>query len=186
MEQILAPWPWYIAGPLISIVMASLLLVGRRFGISSSLQVMCSMAGAGKWADYFKIDWKSRSWLYLFIIGSMIGGYIASNYMMSDTIVAISDKTIANLESLGMENPGMDLAPDFFAWEYLFTLKGIIIFLLGGFLVGFGVRWANGCTSGHAISGLSNLQLPSLIAVMGFFIGGLLMTWFILPHILTL
>ncbi len=186
MEFILSPWPWYVAGPIITIVMALLLIVGRRFGISSSLQVMCSMAGASKWSDYFKIDWKSKSWLFVFIIGSMIGGYIASNYLMSDTIVSISDNTIKNLESLGMENPGMDLAPDFFTWGSLFTLKGIIIFLLGGFFVGFGVRWANGCTSGHAISGLSNLQLPSLIAVIGFFIGGLIMTWLILPHILTL
>jgi len=56
----------------------------------------------------------------------------------------------------------------------------------GGILIGFGTRWAGGCTSGHAISGLSNLQLPSLIAVIGFFIGGIIMTYFLLPTILSL
>lgn len=47
--------------------------------------------------------------------------------------------------------------------------------------MGFGARWAGGCTSGHAISGLSNLQLPSLVAVLGFFAGGLLMTHLLFP-----
>ena len=65
----------------------------------------------------------------------------------------------------------------------MFTLKGFSILLIAGILVGFGSRYAGGCTSGHAITGLSNLELPSLISVFGFFIGGLITTWFLLPLI---
>jgi uncharacterized membrane protein YedE/YeeE len=58
--------------------------------------------------------------------------------------------------------------------------------VLGGFLVGFGTRYAGGCTSGHAIMGLSNLQLPSLIATISFMVGGFVMVNLILPYILSL
>jgi len=63
------------------------------------------------------------------------------------------------------------------------SLKGFLVLAFGGLMVGFGSRYAGGCTSGHAISGLSDLQIQSLIAVAGFFIGGLLMTYFVLPLI---
>jgi uncharacterized membrane protein YedE/YeeE len=53
--------------------------------------------------------------------------------------------------------------------------------VIGGFLVGFGTRYAGGCTSGHAISGLSNLQFASLIATIGFFAGGLIATHLLYP-----
>ena len=86
------------------------------------------------------------------------------------------------MEGLGFENAGEQYLPaELFSLEQVFTLKGLLILVIGGFLVGFGSRYAGGCTSGHAISGLSNLQLPSLIAVIGFFIGGLIMSFFILP-----
>ena len=71
-----------------------------------------------------------------------------------------------------------------FNWNYLFTWKGLFLFVGGGFFIGFGTRYAGGCTSGHAITGLSNLQLPSLIAVIGFFIGGLFTTWLLFPIII--
>ncbi|MCB0761843.1 MAG: YeeE/YedE family protein [Flavobacteriales bacterium] len=186
MDFLFKPWDWYVAGPCITITMAALLIAGRRFGISTSFATMCTMAGAGKWTDFFRKDWKQDAWRLFFVLGAVIGGFIASHFMMDDTMVGISVETIRHLESIGMKNPGMTYEPDYFSWDHVFTLKGIIIFLLGGFLVGFGVRYADGCTSGHAISGLSNLQLPSLIAVIGFFIGGLTMTHFILPYILQL
>lgn len=191
MEFISQPWPWYVAGPLIAFTMALLLLFGKRFGVSSSLQTMCTMVGAGKVADYFKIDWKKSIWSLVFIAGSILGGYIAHNYLMGEngehSQIVLSEATTQNLKSYGMVNPGQDYEPEaIFNWDNLFTTQGLIMIILGGFLVGFGSRYANGCTSGHAISGLSNLQLPSLIAVMGFFIGGLIVTWFVLPNLLTL
>jgi uncharacterized membrane protein YedE/YeeE len=58
--------------------------------------------------------------------------------------------------------------------------------VVGGFLVGFGTRYAGGCTSGHAIMGLSNLQWPSLVATISFMVGGFIMANLILPFILKL
>jgi len=96
--------------------------------------------------------------------------------------MALSPATISDLETLGFSNIGEALLPpELFATENLGSLKNLGLLIIAGFLVGFGTRYAGGCTSGHAITGLSNLQIPSLIAVIGFFIGGLLMTHFILP-----
>ena len=75
---------------------------------------------------------------------------------------------------------------DIVNWQSLFTLRGFILMVVGGFLVGFGTRYAGGCTSGHAISGLSNLQWPSLIATCCFMLGGFIMANLILPLVLSL
>lgn len=186
-EKVVEPWPWYVVGPLISVVMFAMLFFGKRFGVSSNLRTMCAIGGAGKYAEFFKFDWKKDIWNLLFIGGSVLGGFIATEVLSVDNNVPISLETVQELKGLGIANPGVGLVPEeLISLEALFSLKGVLIMVLGGFLVGFGTRYAGGCTSGHAISGLSNLQLPSLIAVVGFFIGGLLMTYFILPFILTL
>ena len=186
MEFIYQPWPWYVAGPLIALIMLSLLLSGKRFGLSSNLRSMCAIMGAGKHCDFFDFNWRAQSWNLVFVIGLLIGGFIASNYMEANE-VHISENTIAELESYGLENPGQNMVPEeLFSWDNLLTIKGLIAVILGGFLVGFGARYAGGCTSGHAISGLSDLQKPSLIAVVGFFIGGLFITYFITPYLLGL
>lgn len=187
MEWITQPWPWYVAGPIIALVMFSLLYFGKTFGVSSNLRTMCTIAGAGKVNDFFNIDWKSQVWNIVFVLGGTIGGFIAAEYLTGDHSVHISEATIASLQELGIENPGAEFVPaELFSWESLFTVRGFIMIVLGGFFVGFGTRYAGGCTSGHAISGLSDLQLPSLIAVVGFFIGGLAMTHLILPWLLKL
>jgi hypothetical protein len=62
-------------------------------------------------------------------------------------------------------------------------VKGFLILIGAGVLVGFGSRYAGGCTSGHGIVGLSMMATESYIAVAGFFIGGLIMTWLILPYL---
>jgi uncharacterized membrane protein YedE/YeeE len=98
-----------------------------------------------------------------------------------DDVVAISDATRADLLALGITDLTGMIPSDVFAFEALLTLPGAVVILLGGFLVGFGARYANGCTSGHAISGLSNLQLSSLVVVIGFFIGGLVSAHLLLP-----
>ncbi len=184
MNFILQPWEWYVAGPIISIVMFLLYYFGERFGVSSNLETFCSIGGAGKFVNYFKIDWKENLWNLLFIAGSIAGGFIASNYLTTTDAVAISPQTVQDLADIGIMNAGQTYLPDeIFSIDTMLTLKGFSILIIAGFLVGFGARWAGGCTSGHAIVGLSNLELPSLIAVIGFFIGGLVMTWFILPLI---
>jgi uncharacterized membrane protein YedE/YeeE len=79
------------------------------------------------------------------------------------------------------------LAPaDLFNWNSLVTIKGFLLIIVGGFLVGFGTRYAGGCTSGHSIMGLSNLQWPSLVATVCFVVGGFIMANLILPYILKL
>ncbi|GAA3653315.1 YeeE/YedE family protein [Flavivirga jejuensis] len=184
MEYILNPWPWYISGPLIALVMALLLYFGKTFGMSSNLRTMCSIMGAGKTANFFKFNWKEQTWNLIVVLGAIIGGFIATQYLSNDSITNLNPATITELQSMGFENSGTTLVPnEMYGIEALTSPKGLLLLVLGGLLVGFGTRYAGGCTSGHAITGLSSLQKPSLIAVIGFFIGGLIMTNFILPLI---
>jgi len=192
IEFISQPWHWSISGFMIAFIMFLLIYLGQRFGVSSSFRAMCSIGGAGSFIDYFKYDWKKHDWLLVFVVGTIIGGGIAISFLASPEPVQISAATISDLEAIGVSVPrtnaeGMGFIPhDLFNFEMLGSLKGILLMVVGGFLIGFGTRYAGGCTSGHAITGLSNLQLPSLVAVIGFFIGGLLTTFFILPFILSL
>lgn len=187
IDWISQPWPWYVGGPLIAVVLVSLMYFGKRFGISSNLETMCTIAGAGRWVDYFKVEWKDKTWNLVFLLGTAIGGYIAHTFLTPDSTVAIAESTKQNLLDLGFANPGAEYLPqEIFSWDNLKSLQGMIMLLGGGVLVGFGTRYAGGCTSGHAITGLSNLELPSLVAVIGFFMGGLIMTHLILPHLLAL
>ncbi len=181
------PWPWYVAGSVIAFVMFGLLYLGKSFGISSNLRTVCSIFGAGKNCEFFDFEWKNQTWNLIFAAGMVIGGFIAQNYLSAEGGVGISAATVEELVGFGFENPGSEILPaEVFSWEMLLTLKGIIMLVLGGFLVGFGTRYAGGCTSGHAISGLSDLQWPSLVAVIGFFIGGLFVTYLVLPYLLPL
>jgi len=185
MEYILAPWPWYVTGPLITLVMYLMLYFGKKFGLSSSMRTVCAIGGAGKVAKFFDFDWKAQVWNLVFIAGTFIGGFIASYYMSNGQPIALSENTLATLSSWNIDGSVSGFIPEsIFSWESLLTYKGFMLMIVGGFFVGFGARYADGCTSGHAISGLSNLQLPSLIAVMGFFIGGLFTTYILLPYIL--
>ncbi len=184
MDFILNPWPWYVAGPLITLVMFLLFFFGKKFGVSSNLETLCTLGGAGKFNEFFKTDWKKQSWSLLFVVGLIIGGFISSQWFTPNETVAISQQTIQDLSELGFQNAGAQYLPDeIFSMETMFSLKGFLILLIAGIFVGFGARYAGGCTSGHAITGLSNLEIPSLISVIGFFIGGLIMTWFLLPLI---
>lgn len=158
-----------------------LLWLGRRLGISSSTQVICSIAGAGAKWDYFKIDWKNQLWQIVFVVGLMAGGLFVSEVIPGSVSPQISPNTVADIEALGLTaNEG--IAPkEVFSWEGLLTIQGFIIIVLGGFLTGFGARWAGGCTSGHMISGMSELQLPSLVSSVCFLVGGAVSSNFILP-----
>jgi uncharacterized membrane protein YedE/YeeE len=174
-------WPWWLSGTLIAGIMFLLLYFGQSFGFSSNLRTICSAAGCGKKVKFFDFNWKSQLWNIVFLIGAIIGGFIAHQFLSTDEPIPISEKTIQDLKLLGFAEP-ISLQPkELFSFEAAFSLKGFLLLAIGGLLVGFGSRYAGGCTSGHAISGLSNLQLPSLIAVIGFFIGGLIMTFLIFP-----
>ncbi len=192
LDFISQPWHWAISGIMIASVMIILLRFGGEFGVSSNLRTICAICGAGSNVEFFNYNWKSQIWNLTFIGGAVIGGFIAYNFLHSPEPVQISAKTIAHLQTVGIETPstlseGSGFVPkEVFDTTNIFSLPNLIILIIGGFLIGFGARWAGGCTSGNAISGLSNLQLPSLIAVIGFFIGGLLMAWIILPKILML
>ncbi len=187
IDIISQPWAWYVAGPVIAVVMFSLLLFGNSFGVSGNMRTLCTVLGAGKNCEFFDFNWKSQIWNLVFVAGMIIGGFIAHQYLTSSSEINISQATITDLETLGIERSENSLVPlSVFSWESLGTARGFIMLVVGGFLVGFGVRYAGGCTSGHAISGLSELQIPSLIATIGFFIGGLFATYLILPHLLTL
>ncbi|MCC9169002.1 YeeE/YedE family protein [Pontibacter harenae] len=191
MEQLIEwlsqPWPWNVAGPLITLTMLLLLFVGKSFGVSDTLRTTCAIGGASRVSDFFDFDWRKQTWNIVFVLGAVLGGFIASTWLQQPEPIPLAQDTVLKLQELGINNAGEDYLPvEIFSWESLLTLRGFVVLVLGGFLVGFGARYAGGCTSGHAISGLSNLQLPSLIAVIGFFIGGLVMTYFLLPVILTL
>ena len=184
MDFIFEPWPWYVSGPLIALVMMSLILAGKQFGMSSNLRTMCSILGAGKKAEFFRFDWKAQRWNLLVLLGVTLGGFFASSYMTNSRAVQISEKTQEKLHTLGFTDAGEEYLPEaLFSTDALADPKTLGLLILGGFLVGFGTRYAGGCTSGHAISGLSNLQIPSLIAVVGFFLGGLLMVHLIFPQL---
>jgi len=190
LEFIQQPWHWSISGIAIVLVMTLLLFFGGEFGVSYNFKTLCTIGGAGKCFDFFDFDWKIQLWNLFFALGAIIGGFIAYYFLRSPEPVQIADTTIVHLQTLGVETPseieeGLGYVPnELFSIAQLGNPKVLLFLSVGGFLIGFGTRYAGGCTSGHAISGLSNFQLPSFIAVVGFFIGGLLMTHLILPLIL--
>lgn len=186
LELIRQPWHWAVAGVLIGLTVPILLLIGNKsFGISSSLRHICAACFPAD-IPFFKYDWKKEAWNLFFVLGIGIGGFIATTLLSNPEPIQISEKTVSALQQLGVHDFGHLLPADIFSFESLFSLKGLIFIVLGGFLVGFGTRYAGGCTSGHAIMGLSNLQVPSLIATISFMAGGFFMTNVLFPFIFKL
>ncbi len=185
LDYLYQPWPWYIAGPIIGLTVPLLLIAGGKiFGISSNLRHVC--AACNFWdVEFFNYDWKKAGkWNLTFVAGVIFGGILGGYIFANPEPIALSSSTIQDLQALGIQDFYGLVPDDLFTWGSLGTVPGLIVLVLGGFLVGFGARYAGGCTSGHAISGLSDLQLASLIAVIGFFIGGLIMTHLLYPIIL--
>ncbi len=188
LELLRQTWEWYVAGPLLALVMILMLHFGKRFGISKSFELACSLGGAGQWISYFKFDWKKYDWLIVFVVGAIGGGYVANRFLMpADHTIALSIETVDSLHKFGITDPGKAYIPlEIFNWGNILSIQGFIMMVIGGFLVGFGTRYAGGCTSGHSISGISELQIPSMIATAGFFIGGLISTNFLIPILLSM
>jgi uncharacterized protein len=186
LELIKQPWPWYVAGALIGLTVPYLLLVGNKtFGISSSLRHLCAACMPGD-IKFFKYDWKKEAWNLFFVGGIAVGAFLAAQFLSNPDPVVLAESTQQYLATKGITDTAQLLPSEIFSWDRLFTVRGLIFIVLGGFMVGFGTRWAGGCTSGHAIMGLSSLQWPSLVATVMFMLGGIVMTWTILPYLLTL
>jgi len=186
LEFISQPWPWYVAGPLIGLMIPVLLILGNKtFGISSSLRHICAACVPAN-ISFFKYDWKKETWNLVFVFGILLGGFIAFTLIRNDSPVQVNPNLVNELETYGISNYNSLVPAELFNWSNLFTLKGLLMMVGGGLLVGFGTRYAGGCTSGHSIMGISNLQWPSLVATICFMIGGFVMANLILPYILKL
>ncbi|MBK9254032.1 MAG: YeeE/YedE family protein [Saprospiraceae bacterium] len=186
MDFISQPWPWYIAGPLIGLTVPALLLLGNKsFGISSSMRHVCAACIPAK-IPFFTYDWKKEIWNLVFVAGILIGGIIAATLLANSNDIIVADSLRAELSTYGITDYSSLVPLEIINWQSIFTLKGFLMIVFGGFMVGFGTRYAGGCTSGHAIMGISSLQWPSLVATCCFMLGGILTANFILPHILSL
>ncbi|PWW27667.1 YeeE/YedE family protein [Chryseobacterium sp. AG844] len=186
LEIIKEPWPWYIAGPLIGLTVPALLIMGNKsFGISSSLRHICAACVPAN-VNFFRYDWKKEAWNLFFVLGIFFGGLITSQFLVNPNEITVNPDLKAELAGYGITDYSNLVPLQLMNFESLLTLRGFIMMVAGGFLVGFGTRYAGGCTSGHAIMGLSNLQWPSLVATVCFMIGGFLMANLILPAILSL
>lgn len=158
LEWLLEPWPWYVSGPLIGLTVPILLLLtGRNFGISSSLRHLGAACLPNSKLPYLSknYNWRDHIGSLIFVLGVLIGGFVG-NFLLS-------------------AEPGSFL-PAFYA-----SPLGVVGLFVGGILIGFGTRYAGGCTSGHTIMGISALNVSSLVATIFFFVGGLVSTWFVLP-----
>ena len=186
LDLIRQPWHWSIAGVLIGLTVPALLILGNKmFGISSSFRHLCAAVIPAN-ISFFKYDWKNEIWNLFFVAGIFIGGFVAVNFLANPEPMQIAAETKTQLEAQGIHDFVGLMPTDLFNFKSLGTLRGFIFIVLGGFLVGFGTRYADGCTSGHSIMGLANLQIPSLIATIAFMVGGFLMTHFGLPFLLNL
>jgi uncharacterized membrane protein YedE/YeeE len=186
LELLKHPWHWSVAGVFIGLIVPTLLIIGNKhFGISSSLRHFCAACLPAK-IPFFHYDWKKEIWNLFFVGGILIGAVIATVFLKNPVPIDISPALASDLAGYGVTHIDGLVPTDLFSFESLFTLRGFLLMVVGGFLVGFGTRYAGGCTSGHAIMGLSNLQWPSLVATIAFMIGGFLMTLLILPFVLQL
>jgi uncharacterized membrane protein YedE/YeeE len=186
LDILTQPWPWYVAGGIIGLMVPVLLLIGNKhFGISANLRHVCAACFPAR-IRFFQYDWKKEAWNLFFVAGIIAGAALSMAYLDSSSPSAIDPRLSAELATHGISSTSGLVPETIFSFEGLFTARGFIMLVAGGFLVGFGSRYAGGCTSGHAIMGLSNLQWPSLVATIMFMVGGLLMANFILPLILSL
>lgn len=186
LDLLRQPWPWYVAGPLVGLTVPILLLIGNKsFGISSSLRHICASCMPAK-IPFFNYEWKKEAWNLFFVGGIFLGGVIVAVLLPNPDPVVVTPKLAEDLAAHGVTDYSQLVPKDLFNWESLFTLRGFILMVVGGFMVGFGTRYAGGCTSGHAIMGIANLQWPSVVATVSFMIGGVITANYILPLILSL
>lgn len=186
MELLYKPWPWYVAGPVIGLSVPALLLLGnKKLGVSSTLRQICASCVPAN-IPFLQYDWKKDSWNLFFVAGILLGGFVGGTLLANPEPVTISQSTVDLLSSQGITDVNGLLPAELFNWQALLSMKGLLLMVGGGFMIGFGTRYARGCTSGHGILGLSALQWPSLVSTISFFLGGILFSHFVLPYILAL
>ncbi|HEU0109798.1 MAG TPA: YeeE/YedE thiosulfate transporter family protein [Flavisolibacter sp.] len=186
LEIVKQPWPWYVAGALIGLIVPALLILGNKhFGISANLRHTCAACFPAD-IKFFKYNWRKEIWNFFFVGGIIGGAMIAAYLLHNPEPVQVHANLVKELNDYGINDYSKMLPSELFSFESLFTVRGFVMLVIGGFLVGFGSRYAGGCTSGHAIMGLSDLQVPSLIATISFMIGGFIMANLLLPLILNL
>lgn len=186
LELLKQPWPWYVAGPLIGLTVPLLLILGNKsFGISSNLRHICAACLPAK-IPFFQYNWKKESWNLFFALGILIGGVIASQLLGNPNDTKVHADLQQELNGYGIKDFSSFVPLEIMNWSALFTVRGFLFMIVGGFMIGFGTRYAGGCTSGHSIMGLSTLSLPSFIATCCFMVGGFIMTNLILPTLLSL
>src|SRR5262245_17836384 len=186
LETIKKPWPWYVSGPLLGLIVPSLLLMGNKtFGVSSTLRHICSACLPGK-IEFLNYDWKKEIWNLVFVAGILLGGFLGTQILSYPGPEKISSKTVDALTSLGVTVDSGIVPCNIFNWASILEPRGFLFIVVGGFLVGFGTRYAGGCTSGHGLTGTSTLQWPSFVALICFFAGGIFSTHVLMPLILKL
>ncbi|MDH4090659.1 MAG: YeeE/YedE family protein [Cyclobacteriaceae bacterium] len=186
MEFLYKPWPWYVAGPIIGLCVPALLLLGnKQLGVSSTLRQICAGCFPAN-IPFLRYEWKKDTWNLFFVSGILLGGFIGGYFFANPMPTGISENTVSLLKEQGITDIRGLLPSQVFNWPSLLSWKGFLMMVGGGFMVGFGTRYARGCTSGHGIVGLSALQWPSLVATVSFFLGGILFSHFVLPYILAL
>jgi uncharacterized membrane protein YedE/YeeE len=186
IEIVKQPWPWYVAGIVVGLTVPTLLLLGnKKFGISSTFTHICAACIPNK-IPFFQYNWKTESWNLFFAGGIAIGAFIGHTFLSNPDNIVLAPETIQDLKAIGITRFNELMPGEIFNWTQVFTMRGLIFMVFGGFLVGFGTRYAGGCTSGHSIMGLSNLQWPSLLATISFMMGGIVMTHLILPILMNL
>lgn len=180
------PLHWSVAGVLVGLTVPALLILGNKhFGISANLRHACAACMPAN-IPFFKYEWKKEIWNLFFVGGLVLGAFVAAHFLQASTAVELHPKLAEDLAKVGITDHSNLVPAQLFSFDNLFTLKGLFFFVVGGFMVGFGSRYAGGCTSGHSISGLSNLQFPSLIATIFFMIGGFISANLIVPFLLGL
>ena len=186
IEFLKQPWPWYAGGAVVGLTVPALLILGNKhFGISANLRHVCAACFPSN-IDFFKYDWKKEVWNLFFVAGIILGAFLATQFLISPAPIRVATQLVKELKGYGITDYSKMIPAQIFSFKSLFTIRGFVLLVGGGFLVGFGTRYAGGCTSGHAIMGLSNLQLPSLIATISFMVGGFIMANILLPLIMNL
>ena len=186
LSFLLQPWPWYVGGVVIGLAVPALLILGNKhFGISANFRHACAACLPSN-IRFFKYNWRKEIWNFFFVGGIIVGAFLATRFMSGPEPVTVAPALLTELKHYGIEDHSKLLPRELFSVDSLFTLRGMIMLIAGGFLVGFGARYAGGCTSGHSIMGISDLQVPSIIATVSFMVGGFIMANLILPIILSL
>lgn len=143
-----SPWPFWLAGLAIgAFVPLFAWSTGKALGISGGYTELCA------------IDEPARAdrWKLWFVVGLPLGG--------------LASRIVGGASAWSTTVPSLEHA---YGWTPSVQL---LAFALGGFLIGYGSRVAGGCTSGHSIVGIAIGARSSLVATIGFMLGGFATTW---------